>query len=107
MGCNHDSAQCAAEIRDKPSHSENMTEETPDPMTKSQREAVCKAWDILCEHFDHVMLVVDFETEGKDGEREDAHEGFWHGGSLAAIGAAEYASRRILESGRKSNEPEL
>lgn len=76
-----------------------------DDMSAPQREAICKAWDLLCEHFDRVLLVVDFETEGEGGKREDAHEGFWHGGSLSAIGMAAYAQQKLLNTGSKTYEP--
>lgn len=78
---------------------------TPDPLTKPQREAVQKAWDILTEHFDRVLLVVDSEVYEPDGKREDAHEGFWHGGSLSAVGMAEFAKHRILNSGHGQYDP--
>jgi len=74
-------------------------------MSAAQRQALEKSWDTLCEHFDRVLLVVDWETE-INGERIDAHEGYWHGGILAAIGAAEFAKVRILEAKRQTNEPE-
>lgn len=76
-----------------------------DSKTPAQQQALEKAWDLLCEHFERVLLVVDFEIE-HNGKLADQHSGFWHGGALAAIGAAEYAKQRILESNEKNNEPE-
>ena len=76
-----------------------------DEMNPAQRQALCKAWDLLTEHFDRVLLVTDWEVEGENGARQDAHEGNWHGGSLSAVGMAEFAKDRILGSGKKSNEP--
>lgn len=78
-----------------------MPEESKDEMTPAQRAAISKAWDLLGEHFDRVLLVVDWETN--DGC--DAHEGYWHGGSLPAVGLAEFAKDRILRSRLKTNEP--
>lgn len=80
-------------------------ETTPDPMTDSQRQALQKAWDILTEHFDHVLVVADWESDDHKGNRCNAHEGWWHGGSIPAIGLAEFAKDRILHSGTKFNEP--
>ena len=76
---------------------------TEDAFTPAQREAVEKAWDLLTEHFDRVLLIVDYETRDAHGNC-DAHEGFWHGGSLAALGMCEYARDRILNTGRKLRE---
>ena len=79
-----------------------------DPMTKAQRDAVCKAWDLLTEHFDGVLVVADWELDEKDedGKNQDAREGFWHGGSMRAIGLARFAESRIMESGKRFQEPE-
>lgn len=79
-----------------------------DPMTEAQRQAAQKAWDLLTEHFDYVLLVADWECHdpGEDGERENAHEGWWHGGALPALGLAEFAKDRILKVGKKYHEPE-
>lgn len=77
-------------------------------MTDAQRQAICKAWDILTEHFDGVLLVADWETNEIDehGRAQDAREGYWHGGSMRAIGLARFAERRIMDSGRRFQEPE-
>jgi hypothetical protein len=75
-------------------------------MTAPQRQALQKAWDILTEHFDHVLVVADWESDDEHGERCNAHEGWWYGGSIPAIGLAEFAKDRILKSGTKYNEPE-
>lgn len=81
-----------------------MTE--ADPMSPAQREAMQKAWDLLTEHFERVLLVIDFEVEGEDGKRQDAHQGFWHGGALASVGMAEYAKDRIMSCRERDNEPD-
>jgi hypothetical protein len=78
----------------------------PDPMTPAQREAIQKAWDVLTEHFDHVLLVADWELKNESGDLADAHEGWWHGGSMAALGMCEFAKDRILHSGKSASEPE-
>ena len=65
-------------------------------LTQAQDDAIKKAWDLLTEHFDRVLVVVDTETP----EREDGHEVWWHGGYLAGLGAAEWAKVRMLEQGK-------
>jgi len=78
----------------------------PDLMSPAQREAICKAWTILTEHFDHVLLVVDWERTGDDSNLENCHEGYWHGGAMPALGLSRFADQRILESSkRQSQEP--
>jgi len=85
-----------------------MSEETTDPMSVPQRQAIQKAWDLLTEHFDGVLLVADWELieKDEDGKNQDAREGYWHGGSMRAIGLARFAERRIMDSGRKTSEPD-
>ena len=85
-----------------------MSDDTTDSMTSAQRQAICKAWDILSEHFDGVLLVADWELSEKDedGKNQDAREGWWHGGSMRAIGLARFAERRIMYSGKRFQEPE-
>lgn len=79
--------------------------ESKDDMSPAQRQAVEKAWDLLTEHFDRVCLVVDYDVDtGKI--REQAQAGFWHGGSLAAIGMAEYMKDRILHCVRPAKSRE-
>lgn len=73
-------------------------------MSPAQRTAVQHAYTLLGEHFDRVLLVVDYEAH--QGTRSfDAHCGYWHGGSMAAIGLAHYALDRILHSGKADIEP--
>ena len=70
-------------------------------MTSAQRDAVCKAYTLLGEHFEAVLLVVNFEVNNPEsGELEEAHEGYWKGGWAAAVGLAEFAKDRILCGGR-------
>lgn len=74
----------------------------PESMTPAQKESLQKAWDLLTEHFDRVLLVADWEVEGD--LRQSAHVGYWHGGALAAVGMAEFAKDRVLSGGRVQNE---
>jgi len=76
-----------------------MSEETH--RTPSQDDAVKKAWDLISEHFDRALLVVDVECE--DGD--DGHQVFWHGGFLAGLGAAEYAKHHLLHGKQDTSEP--
>lgn len=78
------------------------TNPPPDDLTPAQEEALKKAWDILGEHFDRVLLVVDTETP--QGQ-QDAHAVFWQGGALPAIGMASYAHQRLLERNNRNHEP--
>jgi hypothetical protein len=68
-----------------------------DTMNDAQAQALEKAKDILTEHFDHVLVAVDWECVGDDGEITHAQEGWWHGGSIPAVGLAEWAKARILQ----------
>jgi len=82
-----------------------MPDEEADTMTKAQRDAACKAYTILTEHFPRVLLVVDYDLDDGNGKEEDAHEGYWHGGALASIGMCEFAKDRIIHSGKKWMDP--
>lgn len=79
-----------------------------DDMTPQQREAIQKAWTILTEWFERVLLVVDYDVDEANGKQAQCHEGYWHGGALSAVGMCEYGKDRILGSGTssKSKEPE-
>lgn len=83
-----------------------MSEAATDPMSPAQRDAICKAWSLLGEHFEQVLLVVNWECDGDQGEVEEAHEGYWHGGAMANLGMAHFAADRILHSGRKYHDPD-
>lgn len=83
----------------------NDSEAEPDSMTKAQRDAIRKAYTMLGEHFPRVLIVVDYELDDGNGKEEDAHEGYWRGGALAAIGMCKYAEDRILHSGKKWMDP--
>lgn len=84
-----------------------MSEETtPDDLTKPQRDALKRAWDILTEHFDRVLLVVDADLDSEDGPLRDYHQCFWHGGSMSAIGLSEFAKLGILATKSRENPPD-
>lgn len=72
-------------------------------MTEAQDAAIKKAWDILTEHFDRVLVVVDFELSEC---KADAHECWWHGGSLSSVGMAMFAQTTILNSKHRDNDPD-
>lgn len=80
-----------------------MSAEEKDLMTPAQREAVCKAYSLLGEHFRSSVLMVDFDVDDNDGG--DAHAVYWAGGSVAALGLCEFAKDRILHTGKGSIEP--
>jgi hypothetical protein len=72
-----------------------------DPLSDAQRAALQKAYDLLTEHFEAAIIVCDWECDDPDEKRTSAHECWWHGGSIAAIGLAAYAKDRILRSGTR------
>lgn len=67
-------------------------------LTKSQEEALERAWSILTEHFDRALLVVDSDVDNRDGRNTDDSSCLWHGGYMSAIGMAHYALNRITNS---------
>lgn len=73
--------------------------------SEAQNEAIQSAYTILSEHFEHALIVVDSSIDLKNGHQADAHEGWWYGGSMAALGLAEYAKDRILRSGKQCVDP--
>lgn len=83
----------------------NDSESEPDSMTQAQRDALCKAYTSLTEHFPRVLLVVDYDLDDGNGKEENVHEGYWSGGALCGIGMCEYAKDRILHSGKKWMNP--
>jgi hypothetical protein len=75
-------------------------------MTPAQQQVLEKCYQQLSEHFERVLIVVDTEVIDEEGEPGDAHLVYWHGGSMAAIGMAEFAKDRVMRSGRKYVAPE-
>lgn len=71
-------------------------------MNPAQQEAIKKAWDLLTEHFDEVLLVANWELETS---KCDGHECWWHGGALSALGMASFAHDRLLHHKAPDNEP--
>jgi hypothetical protein len=67
---------------------------TDPDLTPAQMGALDKAWDMLEEHFDHVLLLID--TEAPEGEDRVFQCGY-HGGITAAIGLCERAKIQIVE----------
>lgn len=65
-------------------------------MTDAQHEALSKAWEILCEHFD--SCIVAYETEDtEDGEPlSNVFDCNYHGGVCDAIGLAERSKHQWL-----------
>lgn len=84
----------------------SMNESEPDIMTKAQRDAVCKAYELLGEHFEQSVIIINFGTTDENGKLAEAHEGFWAGGSMAAMGLCEFAKDRILHSGKRYVTPD-
>lgn len=60
-------------------------------MTAAQREARDKAYDILGEQFDHVLIALSFETD-----QGCVQVNYWKGGYIPALGLATYAQNWIL-----------
>lgn len=56
-------------------------------MTAAQEQAIEKIQDLVREHFDSGLILV---------ESEDERDIQWHGGFSAAIGNCEIAKRRLL-----------
>lgn len=76
-----------------------------DPFNPAQRNALKQAYLLLGEHFDRCLIVVDCVIEDEQGTC-DAHEACWNGGSMAAIGMAEFARNRILAKPLRADPPE-
>lgn len=75
-------------------------------MSPAQRAAVQQAYTLLGEHFDRVLIVVDYEVDDAAAPGCTASAGYWHGGYMAAIGMANYAIDRILtQRGKPDEEP--
>lgn len=77
-------------------------QESDDEMTPAQREAVEKAWTLITEHFERILLVVDFDVESED--RYSATEAFWYGGWSSSLGLSE-AAKQMIANKRFKREP--
>ena len=65
-----------------------------DTLTKVQNDTRDKAWEMLKEHFDNVVLII--ETEAQDGT-DRLFLSNYHGGITVGIGMCERASYRFKE----------
>lgn len=70
--------------------------ERPQALTEAQREALRKAWDLLCEHFEGV--VVAYSTTCQDDGNESVFDCNYHGGFTTAIGIVERAKHMWLRA---------
>lgn len=69
-------------------------------LTQAQIEARDRAWEMLREHFDCVILAYDTEVaEGADR----CFEANYHGGITAAIGLCERAKLRMMDRSEVSD----
>lgn len=64
-------------------------------MTPAQEDALNKLQDIVREHFDSGIIIV---------ESDDTREMFWHGGISNAIGQCEVAKIRLIQRIQTENE---
>lgn len=60
-------------------------------MTQAQQDAVKRAGDIILEHFDSGVLIVEASMD--DG---DERELWWHGGLSSAVGLTTIAKIRLM-----------
>lgn len=71
-------------------------------MTQPQQEAWTKATELLKEHFDAFLLVIDTEAADNTDRLFDA---MWHGGLSTAIGLAERVRVRLCSRSDIPDEP--
>ena len=72
-------------------------------ITPAQEEARDKAWDMLKEHFENVIIAYDTEvSEGTDR----FFEFNWWGSPSMAIGLCERSKLRMLKKIEQENDPE-
>lgn len=72
-------------------------------ITEAQWEALLKTWEILKEHFDHV--IVAYDTECRDGT-DRTFECNYHGGITTAVGLAEKAKVKFIKQSFADEEDE-
>jgi translation initiation factor 2 alpha subunit (eIF-2alpha) len=63
-------------------------------LTEAQNAALERAWEMLKEQFEHV--IVAFETECREGT-DRVFDCNYHGGPVMAVGLAEKAKQTFLE----------
>lgn len=66
-------------------------------LTCAQNEALHKAWELLCEHFDIAVVIYATEVDASISttKRELARDVLWHGGAVQALGATTFASASL------------
>lgn len=64
-------------------------------MTDAQLETLAKVEELLREHFESVLLVLNTRVEEDDNK--EVTKVCWHGGSYTALGLAEYAKKYLLD----------
>lgn len=62
-------------------------------LSQSQNEALNKAWELLCEHFD--SCIIAYETESSESTTRVLSWNY-HGGIVRAIGLAEYVKNEAF-----------
>ncbi len=67
--------------------------------TQAQQEALQKVFEIIGEHFDGALVVVNSEAD--DGQSRSITNIFWTGGYLAALGMTEAARQFIVTASYK------
>lgn len=83
-------------------------EKSTDLMSDNQKDAIEKAYALLGEHFENVLICVNFEYSAVGGASQDLGEAqalYWKGGSMTALGLAAFAHERILTAGQSAAEP--
>jgi len=77
----------------------------PQDLTQTQTEAMQKAWDILTEHFDAVVLTACVRAEG--GSENEIRLHYRYGGYATAVGLIETHKAFLLSRyGREEQDVE-
>lgn len=63
-------------------------------MTDAQEDAIAKVKEILSEHFDACVMVVQVE----EGDKAESNPAFWHGGWALAVGLLEVGKISVLNN---------
>ncbi len=77
-----------------------MNETPEEKHTQAQKEALTKAWDLITEHFDRAVLLINTDKLSDDQETTTCY--YWRGGVLSAIGLMEVAKQRLMEAPEKN-----
>jgi hypothetical protein len=70
-----------------------------DLMSPDQNDAIEKAYQLLGEHFDSIVIAVNFDYEAKGVGSEISQEAravYWKGGAMTALGLCQFTTHRIL-----------